>query len=571
MLPAARRTLPTAKFVLGLALLVWAGWFLAGAMSNEELARVARALGENPLPLLAAVAAYALAFGLRTWAWVRVLPTLPAPHAWAALHVSLLGNHVLPLRLGEALRPASVARRTTVSWQDATASTLALRTVDLLAVVALAAAAAPALLREVAGGVLPVIGAAALVVVLGGTAVWARRAGLVTRLPGPAVVLVAALAWALEAAVVLAVADAAGVPLTAAEAVAVTAVTMAAQVVALTPGGLGTYEAAATAALVATGADAGTAFAVALTTHAVKTAYSLVLGGTALIFPAPSFFGRLRLSRRVPDRPLALAVAADAPVVVMIPVFDEEDAVGDVVRRVPRQVAGRAVEVLVVDDGSTDRSAERAAAAGARVVPQERNLGLGAAVRRGLAEACARGPAAVVYLDADREYFPEDIERVVAPVLSGTADYVVGSRWRGDVQRVLAHRRFGNRVLTWWVRWLTRRRDLTDGQSGFRAFSAAAAADGEVIHDYNYAQVLTLDLLAKGYTYAEVPIAYRFRESGASFVKLGRYLRAVVPAVHRELQSPSTAQTSDAWTRNVAARSPARHAGSMLADPPVPA
>ena len=96
-----------------------------------------------------------------------------------------------------------------------------------------------------------------------------------------------------------------------------------------------------------------------------------------------------------------------------------------------------------------------------------------------------------------------------------------------------AHRNAGNRLLTRWVRWLTRRRDLTDGQSGYRAFSAAAAAAAEIVHDYNYAQVLTLDLLAKGYAYAEVPITYAFRTTGSSFVRLGTYLRKVIPAVHQ--------------------------------------
>ena len=103
---------------------------------------------------------------------------------------------------------------------------------------------------------------------------------------------------------------------------------------------------------------------------------------------------------------------------------------------------------------------------------------------------------------------------------------------------MLPHRRFGNRVLTRWVRWLTRRRDLTDGQSGWRAFSPAAGRRRNV-HDYNYAQVLTLDLLAKGFRYTEVPIRYSFRDTGTSFVRLGRYLSRVVPAVHRELNSPN--------------------------------
>jgi hypothetical protein len=81
------------------------------------------------------------------------------------------------------------------------------------------------------------------------------------------------------------------------------------------------------------------------------------------------------------------------------------------------------------------------------------------------------------------------------------------------------------------------RRPISDGQSGYRAFSPAAAADAEVIHDFNYAQVLTLDLLAKGYRYEEVPITYRFRTTGRSFVRLGRYLRRVLPAIHRELNA----------------------------------
>src|SRR5207342_2713671 len=85
-------------------------------------------------------------------------------------------------------------------------------------------------------------------------------------------------------------------------------------------------------------------------------------------------------------------------------------------------------------------------------------------------------------------------------------------------------------------RWLARQ-PITDGQSGYRAFCPAAAGAAEVIHDYNYAQVLTLDLLAKGFVYGEVPIRYSFRESGTSFVRLGRYLRKVIPAVYRELNA----------------------------------
>jgi hypothetical protein len=112
------------------------------------------------------------------------------------------------------------------------------------------------------------------------------------------------------------------------------------------------------------------------------------------------------------------------------------------------------------------------------------------------------------------------------------------------------HRRLGNLVLTGALRW-SARAPITDGQSGYRALSREAGAAAEIAHDYNYAQVLTLDLLGKGFRYAEVPITYRFRESGRSFVRLGRYLVQVVPAVWRVL-NPSAPQSSTTWSRNVA-------------------
>ena len=230
--------------------------------------------------------------------------------------------------------------------------------------------------------------------------------------------------------------------------------------------------------------------------------------------------------------------AGPGPVVVFLPAHDEEATVAAVVARVPRLVCGRRVECLVVDDGSGDRTAELAAGAGAAVLSVAANRGLGAAVRRGLAAAVERGAAAAAFCDADREYDPAELERLVAPILDGRADYVVGSRFAGEIRRMLPQRRLGNLALTGLLRFVARA-PIGDGQSGFRALSATAAADAEIVHDYNYAQVLTLDLLAKGYRYLEVPIGYRFRTTGRSFVRPWRYLRRVVPAVWRELNRPA--------------------------------
>jgi glycosyltransferase involved in cell wall biosynthesis len=167
------------------------------------------------------------------------------------------------------------------------------------------------------------------------------------------------------------------------------------------------------------------------------------------------------------------------------------------------------------------------------------NRGLGAAVRRGLAEALDRGAAAVAFCDADGEYDPAELQRLVAPILEGRADYVVGSRFTGTIQHMLARRRLGNRLLTRALAFVART-PISDGQSGYRALSRTAATAAEIGHDYNYAQVLTLDMLAKGYRYQEVPITYRYRTTGRSFVRPVHYLRRVTPAIWRQLNPQPT-------------------------------
>jgi glycosyltransferase involved in cell wall biosynthesis len=249
-----------------------------------------------------------------------------------------------------------------------------------------------------------------------------------------------------------------------------------------------------------------------------------------------------RAGARVPGRsvgqcllcPSAAAAEGDqsGPVVVLLPVLDEAASVAAVVGRVPAEVGGHPVEVVVVDDGSTDGSAAEALAAGAKVVAHDANLGLGAAVRTGLAEARRPGAVAAAVLDADGEYDPAELARLVEPILAGRADYVVGSRFAGTIESMPPHRRVGNRLLTLLTSAVARHR-LTDAQSGFRALGRTALEVARVRHDYNYAQVLTLDLLGKGLRYAEVPIRYRWRTEGSSYVRLGRYLWRVLPAMAR--------------------------------------
>ena len=508
--------------------------FLATTVDPGELAAAWATLRTAPGGVLLGLAAFGTAFLLRAEAWHRVLPELPRSHALAGIHLALGGNHVLPLRLGEPLRVLSVVRRAGVDVRAATASTVALRSADVVALLLLGVLAGPRVVADLLGPVGAVV--AAVVGVGGAVALWwlGRSRGLLGALPGLGVTAMVLGAWLLEAVLVWQVARVFGVELGAAGAVLVLAAAIAGQLVAVTPGGIGTYELAATAGLVAVGVPVDDGMALALGLHAVKTAWSLAVGAIAVVVPAPGMAGALRLPRTRPARPAPLPVAEDAPVVLFLPALDEGPRVAEVVRRAPDEVCGRPVTVLVVDDGSTDDTVARARAAGAEVVRHDRNRGLGAAVRTGFAWADGRGAAATAFCDADGEYDPAELERLVAPVLAGEADYVCGSRFAGDIEWMRPHRRLGNQVLTQWVRF-TVRAPVTDGQTGYRAFSPAAVRAAEVPHDYNYAQVLTIDLLARGFRYAEVPITYRFRESGDSFVRLGRYLRRVLPTVWRQL------------------------------------
>jgi len=510
-------------------------WLLAVTVDGNALSSVWAGVRANPTALLVPTAAFAVAFSLRAFAWTRVLPDLEFGQSWAALHVALGGNHILPLRLGEPLRVASVVRRAGIDWQRATASTVTLRSADIVAIGVIGSIAG--LGAFAAGWVIVAVLALGAAFIAGGL-VWLRRLGTTKDvvMPGPVAVTATMLAWIFEAVVVYQTAGWAGVELSFAGAILVTSAAVVAQIAAIAPGGLGTYEAGGVAAMVFLGVDPAVGLAVVVFAHAIKTAYSLAVGMAAVFVPSPGMFGRLRLraGRQVPDA--SSAVPPDRPVVLFMPAYNEAASVESVVRRVPGTVRGHPVVCLVIDDGSTDDTAARAAGAGAAVIHLEQNRGLGAAVRTGLAESLRHEPIAVAFCDADGEYAPEELETLVLPILEDRADYVVGSRFDGDIKRMLPHRRLGNVVLTRVLSWVARRR-ISDGQSGYRAFSPRAARTAEVIHDFNYAQVITLDLLGKGMRYVEVPISYSFRTTGQSFVKLGRYLRAVIPAVYREVNA----------------------------------
>jgi glycosyltransferase involved in cell wall biosynthesis len=226
-------------------------------------------------------------------------------------------------------------------------------------------------------------------------------------------------------------------------------------------------------------------------------------------------------------------------VIVFLPAYNEEESIGEVIENIPRKFAGaELVEVLVIDDGSTDRTVTEARKAGAdHIISFEKNRGLGAAVRKGIEECYSMGADVGVMIDADGEYPAWQIPDLVKPILNGETDYTMGSRFMGTIRGMKFHRRMGNYFFT-FLQTLLLRKWLYDGQSGMRAFSRQVLKHAEIIHDYNYAQVLTLNLVRKGFRVLEVPIQYRVRTTGTSFISFKKYMTNVVPAVFREVTRP---------------------------------
>lgn len=223
--------------------------------------------------------------------------------------------------------------------------------------------------------------------------------------------------------------------------------------------------------------------------------------------------------------------------IVVIPAFNEEGSLGHVIARVPRRFSPLVdVEVLVVNDGSMDQTEEIAKAAGCdHIVAFLRNRGLGAAVREGLREAYRLGADLAIMIDADDEYPADYIPQIVEPILAGRADYVLASRFKRRVKGMKLYRRVGNVCFT-LLQILLLRRWISDGQTGFRAFSRAVLRDLEIIHDYNYAQVMTMNIVRKGYRITEIDIPYKVRETGESFITFRGYMTNVLPAIWLEFR-----------------------------------
>lgn len=193
--------------------------------------------------------------------------------------------------------------------------------------------------------------------------------------------------------------------------------------------------------------------------------------------------------------------------IIQIPCFNEEETLPITLADLPRELPGvTSIEWLVIDDGSTDRTAEVARARGVdHIVRMTHNSGLAKVFMAGM-DACLRlGADIIVNTDADNQYCAADIPKLLAPILAGTADYVVGARPIQDIQHFSPVKKSLQALGSWVVRQASGT-DIPDAPSGFRAITCDAAMRLNVFSEYTYTLETIIQAGQKGMAITSVPV-----------------------------------------------------------------
>jgi len=226
--------------------------------------------------------------------------------------------------------------------------------------------------------------------------------------------------------------------------------------------------------------------------------------------------------------PNSVSLQQELRLLVAMPALNEERTVAEVVRGVPREIPGIGpIEIIVIDDGSNDRTVDVATDAGAKVISHSTTRGVGAAFQTALRYGIESGADLIVTLDSDGQFDPRDIPRLVEPVIAGTADFSTASRFKDPelIPEMPRIKLWGNFLMSRIVSRLVRQ-SFHDVSCGMRCYSRVAALRIHPLGNFTYTQEVFLNLAFNQLRVAEIPISVRGqREFGSSRIagNLWRY------------------------------------------------
>ncbi|ODS40514.1 MAG: glycosyl transferase family 2 [Candidatus Altiarchaeales archaeon WOR_SM1_79] len=206
-------------------------------------------------------------------------------------------------------------------------------------------------------------------------------------------------------------------------------------------------------------------------------------------------------------------------VVVTVPAYNEEANIGGVIKEIPRNIDGvDCVDVLVVDDGSTDSTVQTAEDAKAdNIVCFKQNMGLSQAFKKGLETALEMDADIIVNIDADGQYNGREIPKLIKPILDDKADMVLGIRSIDELDHMPMQKKIGNKIATFVTRFVSGF-PVSDAQTGFRAFSREAALKLNILSEHTYVQETIIQAVNKGLKIVEVPIEFRRRDGRSRLI-----------------------------------------------------
>jgi len=221
--------------------------------------------------------------------------------------------------------------------------------------------------------------------------------------------------------------------------------------------------------------------------------------------------------------------------IITIPAYNEANTIHKVIEEIPKRIPGiDEIQILVIDDGSTDNTSAVAIQAGAtKILSHKRNMGLAKTFQDGLNAALEMGANIIVNTDADFQYNGREIPKLIEPIIEGKADIVLGDRQIDTLDHMPLGNLWGNKFATQVIRWTTHL-PINDAQTGFRAFSREAALRMNLIGDYTYTQETIIQAANKHLKIEQMPVEFRKRQGKSRLISsIFRYARSAGVTIFR--------------------------------------